>query len=56
MQKVFKNSFWIQLKGTRTLYLPRAVTGMQKPAKGACVVGSSLKGEGLLGSRASQQR
>lgn len=43
------------MKGTRTWYLPGAVTRMQKPAKGASVVGSSLEGEGLLGSRASHQ-
>lgn len=45
---MFKNSFWIQLKGTRTLRLPGAVTRMQKPAKGASRVGSSLEGEGFL--------
>ena len=31
---MFKNSFWIHLKGTRGLHLPRAVTRIQKSAKG----------------------
>lgn len=31
---MFKNSFWIHLKGTRGLHLPRAVTRIQKPAMG----------------------
>lgn len=47
---MFKNNFWIHLKGTRGLYLPREVTGIQKPAKGAGL-GSSQEREGFLDPR-----
>ena len=43
---MFKNSFWIHLKGTRGLYLPRAVTRIQKEVKGATVRGSQ-ESEGM---------
>lgn len=42
---MFKNSFWIQLKGTRTLYLPGAVTRMQKPAKRRAGWGVAWRGK-----------
>lgn len=47
---MFKNSFWIHLKGTRGLYLPRAVTRIQKPAEGAGLR-SSQEREGFLNPR-----
>lgn len=51
---MFKNSFWIHLKGTRGLHLPRAVTRIQKPAMGRRAAGEGGVRQG--GLRSSQER